>query len=119
MEDVGVVEEDLPRAVAVVGVGVEDREPPEAVLLPQVDDAERDVVEAAISPEEIPAGVVPPAPMKAKALPISPPAIFSPAITTPPAECQAVEQSGSPFTPSISPGVWTFSTSSRETGPGS
>ena len=61
----------------------------------------------------------PPAPMKAKALPISPPAIFSPAITTPPAECQAVEQSGSPFTPSISPGVWTFSTNSRETGPGS
>ena len=48
-----------------------------------------------------------------------PPAIFSPAITTPPAECQAVEQSGSPFTPSISPGVWTFSTNSRETGPGS
>ena len=69
--------------------------------------------------EGVPAEWCPPAPMKAKALPISPPAIFSPAITTPPAECQAVEQSGSPFTPSISPGEWTFSTNSRETGPGS
>jgi len=60
VEDLGVVEEELPRAVAVVRVGIEDREPPEAVLLPQVDDAERDVVEAAVSPEEVPAGMVAP-----------------------------------------------------------
>ena len=59
VEDVAVVEEELPGAVAVVGVGVEDREPPVAVLLPQVDDAERDVVEAAVSTEEVPPGVVP------------------------------------------------------------
>ncbi len=57
--------------------------------------------------------------MKANAFAISPSAIFSPAITTPPAECQAVEQRGSPLTPSIRYGVWTFSTSSCETGPGS
>jgi hypothetical protein len=57
--------------------------------------------------------------MNAKALVVSPSAIFSPAIATPPAECQAVEQRGSPFTPSIRPGVWTFSSNSLGMGCGS
>jgi hypothetical protein len=57
--------------------------------------------------------------MKANAFAISPVAIFSPAITTAPAETHAVEQRGSRSTFFRSSGVWIFRSSSRETGSGS
>ena len=95
VENLGVGPNDVTGAVSVVRVRVHDRETREAEFLPEVHDAEGHVVEAAEAAEFVPARVMPACADESEGIGDLAGRHFSPAATTPPAECQAVEQSGS------------------------
>jgi len=59
VEDIGVLLDNVPRPIAMVGIGVEDGEPADAVGVPEVGDGDGDVVETAVAAEEIHPRVVP------------------------------------------------------------